>query len=293
MVATRWETWTKGGPAPILCAKIMLLFSPKLFPLVEECRGRQSSPTCLQCWRMRQSGRSQTSFTPNTSWMQTGSLWNQRPSCLSQQVNLRGGSSCKSEAQQEGWSAPAMWFNVLFHGLFLLPLLQVAVPAWGNSWPRWSSLFSLPLSCRNSPLCSLRTSPGHGRMVALPSRAPHTRTWCELSQDKCALLSFHSQTTTNANSVREVAVLGRIMLGSTQGLSSLCRCPQLCKVRIWPNIQFSFIPVLYLESDSRSKLQMTIKFASTYLPNQPALLYLGLSSVAAAVHWAHSYWKNY
>lgn len=171
-----------------------------------------------------------------------------------------------------------MWFNVLFHGLLLLPLLQVAVLAWGNSWPRRSSLFSLPLSCRNSPLCSLRTSPGHGRMVALPSRAPHTRTWCELSQDKCALLSFHSQTTTNANSVRKVAGLGRIMLGSTQDLSSLC------KVRIWPNIQFSLIAVLYLESDSRSKLRMTIKFASTYLPNQPALLYLGLSSVAAAVH---------
>lgn len=168
MVAIRWETWTKEGPALIRCAKVTLPFSHKNFPLVEECRGRQSSPTCLPCWRMRQSGRSQMSFTLNTSWMRMGSLWNQRLSCLSQQVNLRGGSSCKSESQQEGWYAPA-WFNVLFHRHFLLPLLQVAVLVWGNSWPGWNSFFSLPLSCRNSPSCSPRTSPGHGRMVTLPS----------------------------------------------------------------------------------------------------------------------------
>lgn len=103
--------------------------------------------------------------------------------------------------------------------------------AWGNNWPGWSYLFSLPLSCRNSPLLSLRTSPGHGRMVTLPSQTPRTRTWCEQSQDKCTSLSLHLETT-KANSCQKCC---RIIPGATQDLSSLHRCPQLCKVRIWPN----------------------------------------------------------
>lgn len=144
--------------------------------------------------------------------------------------------------------------------------------AWGNSWPEWSFLFSLPLSCRNSPLCSLRASPDHGRTDTLPSRAPHTHTWCELSQDKCTLLSFHSQiTTTNANAAGNIAGPSRITLGSAQDCSSLCRCSQLCKARIWSSIQFSLILVLDLESASHSKLRKPIECVSTCTPDEPAL----------------------
>lgn len=129
------------------------------------------------------------------------------------------------------WSAPPAvipaWIIALFDKRFLLPLLQVAVPVWENSWPGWNSFFSLPVSCRNSLLCSLRTSPGHGRTVTLLSQTPHTHIRCELCQDECTPLSFHSQTTTHPNSVRNS--LGRIMPGSN---SSLCRRPHLCKVRI-------------------------------------------------------------
>lgn len=118
MGAISLQSGTKEEPALFCCAKIMLLFSLKLFLLVGECRGRQSSPTCLRCWRMRQSGRNQTSFTLNTSWMQRGSLWNQRPSCPSQQVNLRGGSSCGSEAQLEGdWLPPRQFQHRLLPSL--------------------------------------------------------------------------------------------------------------------------------------------------------------------------------
>lgn len=101
----RWERLTEEGPALICHAKIILWFSHKLFPLVNECRGRQSSPTWLQYLRMRRPGRSQMNFTLNTFWMRMGNLWDQRPSCPSLQVNLRGGPSCKSGAQQEWWSA--------------------------------------------------------------------------------------------------------------------------------------------------------------------------------------------
>lgn len=146
MVAIRWETWTKEGPALFCCAKIMLLFSPKLFPLVGRCRGQQSSPICLPCWRMRRSGRNHMSFTPSTSWMQMGSLWNQRPSCPSQQVNLRGGSSCKSEARQEGGLLPLRWFQ---HGL--LPSLT-------------NAFYSL--SCRSPCLCG-RTAGQDGTLSFL------------------------------------------------------------------------------------------------------------------------------
>lgn len=78
----------------------------------------------------------------------------------------------------------------LFERHFLFPLLQVAVPVQENSWPGWSSFSSLPLSCRNSLLCSPRTSPGHGRTVTLHSPTLHTHICCELSQDKCTPLSL-------------------------------------------------------------------------------------------------------
>lgn len=186
----RWERLTEEGPALICHAKIILWFSHKLFPLVNECRGRQSSPTWLQYLRMRRPGRSQMNFTLNTFWMRMGNLWDQRPSC---------------------------------------PSLQVDVPAWGNSWPGWSFSSSSPLSCRSSPLCSLKISPGHERTVTLLLQTVHTHTSCELFQDKCAQL--HSETT---NTVRNVAELCRSC--QVLDIPSLCRCPQLFKVRMWLSI---------------------------------------------------------
>lgn len=126
------------------------------------------------------------------------------------------------------WSAPPVAILALIRH-FLFPLLQVAVPVRENSWPGWSSFSSLPLSCRNSHLCCLRTSPGHGRMATLHSQTPQSHICCELSHDKCTPLSFYSQTTTHPNSVRNIAGLGRIMPGS---ISNLRRRPHLCKVNI-------------------------------------------------------------
>lgn len=118
------------------------------------------------------------------------------------------------------------WLCVLSHEH---SFLQVDVPAWGNSWPGWSFSSSSPLSCRSSPLCSLKISPGHERTVTLLLQTVHTHTSCELFQDKCAQL--HSETT---NTVRNVAELCRSC--QVLDIPSLCRCPQLFKVRMWLSI---------------------------------------------------------
>ncbi|XP_058720444.1 cytochrome P450 2D20-like isoform X2 [Poecile atricapillus] len=155
----------------------------------------------------------------------------ERPPTMKDQASMPYTNAVIHEVQRCGDIAPVGLPHMTYRDTelqgFFIP--KVAVPVRENSWPGWSSFSSLPLSCRNSLSCSLRSSPGHGRTLTLHSRTLHTHTCCELSQDKCTPFSFHSQTTTHPNSARNIAGLGRIMPGS---ISSLCRGPHLCKVRI-------------------------------------------------------------
>lgn len=227
MGAISWQTRSKEGPALSHCAKTMLLFSH-----VSSCGGVQGT----------------TVITNLSSVLKDETIWEKPNEFYPEHFLDAKGQFVKPEAflpfsagksegrilQQVrdtagGWSAPPHPVTIpasiiaLFdrHILTTTSLLQVAVPVRENSWPGWSSFSSLPLSCRNSLSCSLRASPSHGWTVTLHSLDLHTHTSCKLSQDRCTPLSFHSQTTTPPNPVRNIAGLSRIVPGS---ISSLYIC---------------------------------------------------------------------